>query len=161
MSDGFLFEWQRAIRNSDLAPSTRLVALTLSTWMDMHGKGARPGVSRLCRATGLKKRATVTGALRGLEEAGFLRCVYRGGRNVGASVYAAMLGTSGNQDVPLPGHPKFPALGTSADEAGYLRGAPSTQDQPSFLQPRGQLEDPKVVRQQLEASGWVAPRGDA
>jgi hypothetical protein len=127
--EDFLFRWQRAIRGSDLTPTQRLVALTLSTWTDMRGEGARPGISRLCAATGLKKRSTVTAALAALERAALIECVHRGGLNAGASQYRARLGTSGTQCTTGAGDPRYPALGTSAAPAGHLNGASSSQDQ--------------------------------
>lgn len=137
MSDRpLLFAWQQAIRESDLTPTERLVALMLSTWMQIDGTGAHPGISKLCAATGRRRRDTVTAALATLERKGYLECVHRGGLNAGASSYVARLplDTPGAQVAGhatcLAGDDACPALDTSAHPAGHLSGVSRTQDQP-------------------------------
>ena len=151
----FKFIWQEAVcgrgpgARDDLTPTERLVGLAASTWMDANGAGVRPGITRLCNAAGLKKRATVTRALAGLERKGYLTCVHRGGRGLlGASVYVGCLphslGTVGSQapsdrrslDHPPPGDPQSLGLGTAAGQAGYPGGTPSVQDQSSNARAR-------------------------
>jgi hypothetical protein len=126
--------------------------------MDMRGRGARPGVTRLCAATGLKKRVTVTDALKGLENVGYLECVHRGGLNRGASEYEARLGTTGTQctrdDQEDAGDSGSPALGTSAAPTGYLSGTSSTQDQPTKAVQPEDLSDEKF-------EAWAADLGQS
>lgn len=132
----FKFRWQETVCGrgygapKDLTSTERLVALALSTWMDADGAGARPGISRLCRAAGFSKRDTVIAALAALERKGYLECIHRGGRGAaGASVYVgrfpASLVTVGNH----PGHLNGLGLVTSADQPGHPGGTPSIQDQ--------------------------------
>lgn len=148
----FKFQWQEAVCGrghaalNDLTPTERLVAFALSTWMDADGAGARPGVSRLCKATGRRRRDTVTTALAELERKGYLECVHRGGRGgAGASVYVARLpaalATPGDQE---HGHEWYPSshsvrlgLVTSADEASHLTRTPSVQYQSRITRTRG------------------------
>lgn len=80
MRDRFkpLFTWRSAVCESDLAPTTRHVALTLSLYMSERGDSARPGAPTLARDTGLSVRA-VREHLAELERRGWLRLVERGG----------------------------------------------------------------------------------
>lgn len=71
-----LFKWQKALRESDLQPSERLVALTLATYMDARGAEAFPSVATLARNTGLCERA-VRYAIRTLEAEGWLATTQR------------------------------------------------------------------------------------
>jgi DNA-binding MarR family transcriptional regulator len=64
--------WNIGIRLSDLPPMTTLVALTLASWADQDGCGARPSVPRIAEGCRLKRRV-VTDHIRKLEEAGFIR----------------------------------------------------------------------------------------
>jgi Helix-turn-helix domain len=47
-----LFRWQRCLRDSDLSPSARHVALALSTYMNIDGGSAFPGAKNLAHDTG-------------------------------------------------------------------------------------------------------------
>lgn len=51
-----LLTWRGAILKSDLEPTTRHVALTLSTYMGDVGESAHPGPTRLAKDTGLSLR---------------------------------------------------------------------------------------------------------
>lgn len=73
-----LFTWRSAVAESDLAPTTRHVALALSLYMGERGNSAYPGAVRLGKDTGLSDRC-VREHLGLLERAGFLRVVKRGG----------------------------------------------------------------------------------
>lgn len=73
-----LFGWRAAVCASDLSPTARLVALTLSLHMNELGGSAFPGPARLAQESGLHV-ATVKRELVALERAGWLRCVARGG----------------------------------------------------------------------------------
>ena len=55
-----LFGWRGKIASSDLEPTSRHVALTLSLWMNEMGGSAFPSVETLERATGLSRRAVQT-----------------------------------------------------------------------------------------------------
>ena len=71
--------WTIALRYCGLSPTTRLVALAASTWMDYDGQGARPGVDAICEATDLARRS-VYRSLSELEAAGWIRREGGGGR---------------------------------------------------------------------------------
>jgi hypothetical protein len=79
--------WRKAVRESDLPSTTKLVALTLSDYMDNETLGnAFPGNEWLARGTGLNEK-TVREHLKVLKRAGFLDQVHHGGRGRGANVY--------------------------------------------------------------------------
>ena len=73
-----LFSWRSAIAESDLAPTTRHVALALSIYMNERGGSAHPGPALLAKDTGLHI-STVKEKLAELEERGWLVCISRGG----------------------------------------------------------------------------------
>lgn len=103
------FDWERAIRRSDLHPTTRLVLFALGTYMNRDGSGARPTQETLAEACGLSARA-VRNHLTAAREAGWLTLVSRGGwRGSGAggtpmaSVYAPAIPASATgTTVPVP-----------------------------------------------------------
>jgi len=66
-----LFSWRAAICDSDLPPTTRLVALTLSLHMNERGGSAFPKQATLARESGLNVE-TVRDHLRMLRETGWL-----------------------------------------------------------------------------------------
>lgn len=73
-----LFTWRSAICESDLAPTTRHVALTLSLYMNERGGSAHPGAPRLADDTGLHV-STIRAELGKLLDGGWLALVQRGG----------------------------------------------------------------------------------
>lgn len=98
--------WRDSIANSDLPSTARLVALTLSLWMNTDGTNARPGGVTLQKASGLKSLRSVRSALTELVEAGFLNVTEKGGSPRGkartASVYdAAYPSTTGAPVAPV------------------------------------------------------------
>lgn len=77
-----LFTWRSAICDSDLPPTVRHVALTLSLHMSERGDSCFPSRQVLALETGLSERA-VQRAIKALEEGGWLRVerpAERGGR---------------------------------------------------------------------------------
>ncbi len=66
-----LFSWRSQIAESELAPTTRLVALTLSLHMSERGDSCYPSLILQAKETGLAK-STVVKALKELEAEGFL-----------------------------------------------------------------------------------------
>jgi hypothetical protein len=91
-----LFSWRSAICQSDLASTTRHVALTLSLYMSERGDSAYPGAERLASDTGLTVRC-VRQHLKTLEERGWLVCRVRGGGAGKATEYAATIPETVNQ----------------------------------------------------------------
>lgn len=73
-----LFTWRSAICDSDLPPTTRLVALTLSLHMNERGGSCFPSAAQLAQETGLGV-STVREHRKTLERTGWLACVERGG----------------------------------------------------------------------------------
>lgn len=71
------FEFERAIRRSELPPLSRLLALTIATWADAEtgviARRNQPAQSVLLEATGLSKSAFLTHR-KNLTEGGWLRC---------------------------------------------------------------------------------------
>jgi DNA-binding MarR family transcriptional regulator len=74
-----VYDWRSLICESDLAPTTRHVALTLSLHMSVRGDSCYPSIKTLAEETGLSM-STVREHLRSLEEKGWLACEVGGGR---------------------------------------------------------------------------------
>jgi hypothetical protein len=89
-----LFSWRSSICDSDLEPTARHVALTLSLHMNERGGSAFPSAPTLARETGLHER-TVRTHLNELVQLGWLARELRPGR---VSVYSAAI-----PDLPTPG----------------------------------------------------------
>ena len=60
MSRNRAWTWRHAITQSNLAPTTRLVLLTISCFMNDTGDGCYPTTKQLSEATGLSERAVCT-----------------------------------------------------------------------------------------------------
>ncbi|MGB3897022.1 MAG: helix-turn-helix domain-containing protein [Mesorhizobium sp.] len=60
MSKNRAWTWRHAITQSGLAPTTRLVLLTISCFMNDTGDGCYPTTKQLAEATGLSERAVCT-----------------------------------------------------------------------------------------------------
>lgn len=73
-----LFTWRSAITDSDLAPTTRLVALAMSLHMNERGGSCFPSAATTARETGLSI-STVRDHRGILEDEGWLLCTERGG----------------------------------------------------------------------------------
>jgi len=72
-----LFGWRSALCDSDLPPTTRHVALTLSLHMNERGGSAFPAIATLARETGLSE-STVREHLHQLRDTGWLSAGERG-----------------------------------------------------------------------------------
>ena len=72
------FEFERAIRRSDLPPLARLIALTIATWADAESgvipRANQPAQSVLLEATGMSKSSFLTHRKTLLKD-GWLRCL--------------------------------------------------------------------------------------
>lgn len=68
-----LFTWRTAIAKSGLPPTVRLVAFTLSLYMNERGGSAWPSITTLADDSGLSV-ASVKRGTKALERAGFLIC---------------------------------------------------------------------------------------
>jgi len=95
-----VYRWRRALCDSELSSSARLVGWAMSMDMQADGGGARPGGTRLAKFSGLSVR-TVRSALSELTSTGYLLVTEQGGTRPGerkASAYQAAfpVSTSGN-----------------------------------------------------------------
>lgn len=121
-----LFTWRSAVCESDLPPTARHVALTLSLYMNERGSSAFPGATRLARDTGLHE-STVRAQLRDLCDAGWLEQTERGGQRGErrrANAYEARI-----PPTPLPLVQDDPSFRTTprsrrADPSPTTRGTP-------------------------------------
>lgn len=73
-----LFTWRSAVCESDLSPTTRHIAITLSLYMNERGGSAHPGATLLAHDTGLNV-STIREHLALLASKGWLVLVERGG----------------------------------------------------------------------------------
>lgn len=78
------FDWERAVRDSGLPSTTKLVLLTFATYVARETSVARPGVATLMHATGLKD-STVRKHLDVAIKAGYLEQTSRGHRRLDGS----------------------------------------------------------------------------
>ena len=67
-----VFLWMRQVRDSDLPSSTRLILLTMVTWLDNATGTCFPSLATIASGTGLSK-STVATHLRYAQEAGFIK----------------------------------------------------------------------------------------
>lgn len=121
-----LFTWRSAIAESDLAPTTRHVLLTLSTYMNERGGSAYPGAARLAKDSGLHID-TVKDHLRKADVAGWLKVVMPGGSIAGGK----RLATEYVASVPGVEDPRYPDdRGSCSDDRGSSPVRPGVQDPP-------------------------------
>lgn len=76
----FVFRFARAVRESDLASSTKLVLFVLASYADASGANAFPGERRIAADASLS-RSTVQAHLRAAVAAGFLKRAGKKGRS--------------------------------------------------------------------------------
>lgn len=154
-----LFSWRGALLDSNLAPTARLVALALATYMSDRGDSAWPGAQRLAHDTGLSERA-VRLHLGVLVQTGWLELVRRGG-----VIRGKHLGNEYRASIPpamLPLHDVHPAPAAPMQEM-HPTPAPDDHDPCTTFTPIHQdltTTSPKTVRttiaEDFEAwwSGW-------
>jgi hypothetical protein len=109
-----VYTWRAALTDSDLPPTTRHVALTLSIYMSEKGDSAFPGARRLAHDTGLSERA-VRKQLGDLVQAGWLEVVQRGGlrgETRRANAYRARIPHPGPTDTDVAASPVHLATST-------------------------------------------------
>jgi hypothetical protein len=94
-----LFTWRTAIAKSDLPPTARHVALTLSLYMNERGGSAWPSLSTLAGDSGLSTRSIMR-AIRVLEREHYLLCEKRPGTS---TLYTATAPTQVSFDDSLTG----------------------------------------------------------
>ena len=143
-SGGPQVTWQflRAVRDSDLCRRDRLVAFALATFADPDGTNARPGLTRLAKATGMG-RSSVSEGLSSLVEAGWLAVVVRGTSSPGGqrrtSEYRLRVPASTPRLVPVANSPGAeqspdgtePVLGPDRTSPGAGPHLPTTYTEPA------------------------------
>ena len=166
----FRYEWEEQVLGSDLPPTTRLVLVTLGTYMDKHGTGAFPSQQTLAERSHLGVR-TVRKHLELAQRKGWLLKV-RQGRHVGrggsySNMYDAVIPlAAGTQDPPA----EPPALSTTgtqdppANPAGGTDCSQEAHDDPAggSTVPPNRPEQPKRSNagkcEACDNSGWtIAP----
>src|SRR5476649_1074544 len=87
-----VWSWRQALLRAPMEPSTKLILLALSTYMNDHGEGCYPSVEQLCKDTSLSERS-VFYHLKKAESEGFLVKDKRelSGRKWAANEYRAAL----------------------------------------------------------------------
>lgn len=119
-------DWRIAIRDSDLHPAAKHVALTLDTYMNRHGI-AWPSRASLAAGTG-RSISTVQRALVALEQAGFIAVAHSRGRR--SNLYSATIPNEIN-DEPV----NEPNSDTVADvltgSLGQPTGSPGASNRPN------------------------------
>jgi hypothetical protein len=116
--DALLFVWRRALTDSNLNPTRRLVAFTLSLHMDAAGGSCWPSLERVAHESGLSLGA-VKNALNELEAGGWIER-NRAGRGKGGrgkvTHYVAKLPGNGHVEAAFRSEPA-----TSESETGHPR----------------------------------------
>lgn len=158
-----LFTWRTAVTESDLPPTVRHVALTLSLYMSEKGGRAFPGPARLADDTG-RDISTVKRALRELVSSGYLHIVSQGGMKGEkrmANTYAAV--------IPNPGQ-ETPGSGDTGVQESSRPGAGDThQDdkKASTKRQRGRkstddpMSDTQAAARAIADRNAARERGDA
>lgn len=130
---GPLYDWTSAIADSDLAATSRHVALTFALHLNRRDRSAYPGAAKLAEETGLHL-STVKRALADLEARGWLVCEQRGGSIKGgkrlATVWACAIPEDPTGRTEDPVHPATGGPGR-ADRYSCARG-PVAQDDPNY-----------------------------
>lgn len=125
-----LLTWRSALCDSDLEPTTRHVALTLSLYMGERGDSAHPGAARIAHDSGLSERSVRT-HLGILVDRGWLRVVTRGGlkgaKKVANAYEATIPVPPAPMAVPVPPIPLSP---TDAAGASVTREPDAPIDRP-------------------------------
>ena len=82
--------WSHLVRDHNMAPSYRFVALALATYADADGHSVHPTRARLMELTGLPEK-TIKNALERLQALGLIRLVHRPTGPGDAAVYRLSL----------------------------------------------------------------------
>lgn len=117
-----LFSWRSAILDSTLGSTTKLVALTLATYMSERGDSAFPGAMRLAHDSSLSERA-VRQHLTILVDAGWLDLVRRGG-----VVRGKHLGNEYRAAIPDPTLPLHDLQGAGDAPMQEMHPTPASDD---------------------------------
>lgn len=113
------WEWEKALRDSDLSAGARTVALWASTWGDKDGSGIYPSLEALAAACRMDAR-TVKKYRDEAERVGWLVCVVSGGGRHRPNVYRLAIPERGAPDA-----------GESQDETPARGGGESLDETPS------------------------------
>lgn len=142
-----LFTWRSAICDSDLPPTTRHVALTLSLHMSERGDSAFPGAPLLAKETGLTERSC-RDHLHALVTAGYLELIEQGG------IKGARRRSNHYRAITPDG-----SLTTPEPPSGVGSGGPEAGPQPSDGAAESPIPEPD--RTTPEPPSGVTPEPDA
>jgi hypothetical protein len=128
-----LHRWRNALRDSDLSPTCRHVALTLATRMKIDDCWCWPGLKLIARDTGYSK-STVVEALRVLEERGYLIRLRRQVAGEDGVLHLVTFSGATLPDMggsPLTGQPPSPVAGQRLSDT-RTGGSPLTGHEQGF-----------------------------
>jgi hypothetical protein len=150
--------WRTAIRDSDLDPTAKHVALTLDTYMNRHGI-AWPSRASLATGTG-RTVSTIDRALRRLEHTGFL--VVARSRGKRSNLYSASLPNSitrdtvaGDLTAALKGPTASPERSNSISGASLSRKEAVIRSRPTDRSRDQEKIEPDPIALEL-AHRWLA-----
>lgn len=124
------FTWRSAILNSELASTTKLVLLVISTYMDDHGGGAFPSTETIAQNAGLSQRAVCTHIEKAVA-AGFITVHKRKqrGRNWALNHYRiAFPASPGTEPPSAPESQAAECEGTERGSAPHLQASETQAD---------------------------------
>jgi len=173
MSKPFKYEWERAVLTSPLPSTTRLVLMTLSTFMDKHGTGAFPSQQTVADMAHLGVRTVRKHLDLALKEGWLLKV--RQGRHVGrggsySNMYDALIPLAAGTSDPPADDVGLSTTGTSDPPANPAGGTSIPQEAPECT--AGGTVDPPISTEHVkkkkrevcgecQESGWViAPNRD-
>jgi hypothetical protein len=143
-------QWQVAIGESDLPPTSRLVAWALSTWMDADGR-CWPAQREIARRAGASRRAVIN-ALENLRESDFLSWKTGGGPRR-PNQYQALMSAPGAH---IPGM-SAPDDRTSASDDTFVDHARHERGRGSYQEVSNKKSEETSANSQLRGSPPQSP----
>jgi len=140
-----IFTWRTAIAKSELPPTVRHVALTLSLYMNERGGSAWPSLASLAEDSGLSTRSVMRG-IHALERGGYLLCERRPGTSTlytGIVPTQLTFGDSVTSDTVAPPTQWHPTPDTVSPHPGHTV-TQSSQEQ-AITTPEGQRPSPQAA----------------
>jgi hypothetical protein len=143
-----LFTWRTAIAKSGLPPTVRLVAFTLSLYMNERGGSAWPSITTLAEDSGLSP-ASVKRGTKALERAGYLLCERKEGLSTHYTATAPTQLTFPQEEVTQNRAQSEP--GSQGDGGGLTvipdpaQGEPLSSQELANTTPEGQRPSPPAA----------------
>jgi predicted RNA binding protein YcfA (HicA-like mRNA interferase family) len=151
------FDWERAVRRSDLPKLRKLVAFALATYADPDGTNARPGLEELADACSMPY-STVKAHMKGLRDDGWLERTVRGsslGRRKLADEHHLTVPVHSSLVSPVPAE-----HGSLASPAPTEHGSLASRTQLTSEPDQGSLASPHQIRDQTKTNRSDAPITD-